>query len=73
MTENQGQKELTQEEIRKLFFIVQNELINIKKTHEEDNNKLIKEINSLKEELNQKDKEIKSLKKESEKIYHKKD
>ena len=73
MTENQGQKELTQEEIRKLFFIVQNELINIKKTHEEDNNKLIKEINSLKEELNQKDKEIKSLKKEIEKISHKKD
>ena len=73
MTENQGQKELTQEEIRKLFFIVQNELINIKKTHEEDNNKLIKEINSLKEEINQKDKEIKSLKKEIEKISHKKD
>ena len=73
MTENQGQKELTQEEIRKLFFIVQNELINIKKTHEEDNNKLIKEINSFKEKINQKDKEIKSLKKEIEKISHKKD
>ena len=72
MTENQGQKELTQEEIRKLFFIIQNELINMKKTHDEDNSKMMKEINSLKEELNQKDKEIKSLKKEIEKISHSK-
>ena len=63
MSENQGQKELTPEEIRKLFFIIQNELINIKKNQEEDRNKMQKEINSLKEELNKKDKEIKSLKK----------
>ena len=63
MSENQGQKELTQEEIRKLFFIIQNELINIKKNQEEDRNKMQKEINSLKEELIKKDKEIKSLKK----------
>ena len=63
MSENQGQKELTQEEIRKLFFIIQNELINIKKNQDEDRNKMKQEIDSLKEELNKKDKEIKALKK----------
>ena len=52
MSENQGQKELTQEEIRKLFFIIQNELINIKKNQDEDRNKMKQEIDSLKEELN---------------------
>ena len=44
MSENQGQKELTQEEIRKLFFIIQNELINIKKNQEEDRNKMQKRL-----------------------------
>ena len=44
MSENQNQKELTSEEIRKLFLIVQNEIINIKKKHEEDNNKLQENI-----------------------------
>ena len=34
VSENQNQKELTSEEIRKLFLIVQNEIINIKKKHE---------------------------------------
>ena len=62
MSENQNQKELTSEEIRKLFLIVQNEIINIKKKHEEDNNKLQENISSLKEELSQKDQEIKTLK-----------
>ena len=70
MAENQAQKELTSEEIRKLFLIVQNELINIKKTHEQDINTLKGTIDSLKEELNQKDKEIKSLKKAIDKLSH---
>ena len=72
MSENQPQKELTSEEIRKLFLIVQNELINIKKKHEEDINNLKESINSLKQELNQKDKEIKSLKKTIDKLSHSK-
>jgi Leucine-rich repeat (LRR) protein len=72
MSENQAQKELTSEEIRKLFLIVQNELINIKKKHEEDINKLSETIESLKSDLNQKDKEIKSLKKTIDKISHNK-
>ena len=71
MSENQNQKELTSEEIRKLFLIVQNEIINIKKKHEEDNNKLQENISSLKEELSQKDQEIKTLKNMIEKIKHK--
>ena len=72
MSENQAQKELTSEEIRKLFLIVQNELINIKKKHEEDINKLNETIESLKSDLNQKDKEIKSLKKTIDKLSHNK-
>ena len=72
MSENQTQKELSSEEIRKLFLIVQNELINIKKKHEEDINKLKENVDSLKLELNQKDKEIKSLKKTIDKISHNK-
>ena len=72
MSENQTQKELSSEEIRKLFLIVQNELINIKKKHEEDINKLKENVDSLKLELNQKDKEIKSLKKTIDKLSHNK-
>ena len=72
MSENQAQKELTSEEIRKLFLIVQNELINIKKKHEEDIYKLNETIESLKSDLNQKDKEIKSLKKTIDKLSHNK-
>ncbi len=64
----QPQKELTNNEIRNLFMIVQNELNNIKKKHEEDNTKLLNTIKSLKEELSEKDKEIKSLKKEIDKL-----
>ena len=72
MSENQNQRELTSEEIRKLFLIVQNELINIKKKHEEDINKLEDNIKSLKEELTQKNQEIKTLKNIVEKISHNK-
>ena len=64
----QKQKELTPDEIRNLFIIVQNELNKIKKQHEEDNTKLLNSIKSLKEEINQKDKEIKSLKKTVDKL-----
>ena len=64
----QPQKELTNNEIRNLFMIVQNELNNIKKKHEEDNAKLLNEIKSLKEEISEKDKEIKSLKKAIDKL-----
>ena len=68
----QQQKDLTSSEIRNLFIIVQNELNNIKKQHEDDNTKLLNTINSLKEELSQKDKEIKSLKKLVDKLLNKK-
>ena len=69
MTEQQ--KELTSNEIRNLFIIVQNELNNIKKQHNDDNAKLLDSIKSLKEEINQKDKEIKSLKKTIDKLIQK--
>ena len=68
MSEQPQQKELTSNEIRNLFIIVQNELNNIKKQHTEDNAKLLETIKSLKEELSQKDKEIKSLKKTLDKV-----
>ena len=68
----QKQKELTPNEIRNLFIIVQNELNKIKTQHEEDNTKLLNSIKSLKEEINQKDKEIKSLKKTVDKLLNSK-
>ena len=69
---SEQQKELTSNEIRNLFIIVQNELNNIKKQHAEDNTKLLNSIKSLKEEIKEKDKEIKSLKKAVDKLIHSK-
>jgi hypothetical protein len=72
MAEQPKEKELTSEEIKKLFYIVQNELNNIKKQHSDDTAKLEKSIKSLKEEIEEKDKEIKSLKKTVEKLMQNK-
>ena len=65
-------KELTSEEIRNLFIIVQNELNNIKKQHADDKAILLNSIKELKEELVKKDKEIKSLKKTIDNLIHNK-
>ena len=65
-------KELTSDEIRSLFIIVQNELNNIKKQHADDKAKLENSIKELKEELEKKDKEIKSLKKTIDNLMHSK-
>ena len=69
---SEQQKDLSPSDIKNLFIRVQNELNNIKKQHEDDNSKLLNEINSLKEEISQKDKEIKSLKKLVDKLLNKK-
>ena len=65
-------KELTSDEIRSLFIIVQNELNNIKKQHADDKANLENSIKELKEELDKKDKEIKSLKKTIDNLMHSK-
>ncbi len=72
MAEQPKEKELSSEEIKKLFYIVQNELNNIKKQHADDVTKLENSIKSLKEEIEEKDKEIKSLKKTVDKLMQSK-
>lgn len=67
-----NQKELTSNEIRNLFIIVQNELNNIKKIHADDKAILLNSIKELKEDLEKKDKEIKSLKKTIDNLIHSK-